>query len=211
MRTDDLIRAMSADTTPDRPAAALLPLAPLAAMVVGALFFSATMGVRPDLAAAITTPPVFLKQAFPMAMAVAAFGAVARLARPEARLDGWTRALMLAPALAVVAVWVTAALTPVADWPEAIIGETTVDCVLSISILGSLTLGGALWALRRGASARPALSGALAGAMSGSAAAALFALFCTEDSPMFWGVWYVLAIGIVTGIGALLGRRLLRW
>ncbi|MBA3326199.1 MAG: DUF1109 domain-containing protein [Rhodobacteraceae bacterium] len=211
MRTDDLIRAMSADTTPVRPVAVMLPLALLAGMTVGALVFGATLGVQPDLWGAIVTTPVFLKHAFPILMAAAAFGAVARLARPEARLDGWTWALMLAPALAVISFWVSAAVTPVAAWPEAIMGQTTADCVLRISLLGLATLAGALWALRRGASAHPRLSGALAGLLSGSAAAALFALFCTENNPMFWGFWYVLAIGIVTAIGALLGRRLLRW
>ncbi len=211
MKTEQLIRAMAADTTPVRPAEAVLPLTLLAAVAFGALVFAVTMGVRPELAEVFLTAPVLLKQTFPIVMAVAALGAVVRLSRPEARLDGWTWALMLAPAMVVAAFWVTASTTPIADWPAAIMGETALDCFLSVSILGLLTLAGALWALRRGASTHPRLSGALAGLLSGSTAAAAFAVFCTEDNPMFWGVWYILGIGVVTGIGAIEGRRRLRW
>jgi hypothetical protein len=34
---------------------------------------------------------------------------------------------------------------------------------------------------------------------------------CTEDSPLFWSFWYVLAILFATALGALLGARVLRW
>lgn len=211
MRTDELIRAISADNTWVRPVSAALPLALLAGFAICALVFGATMGFRPGLAEAIAQPQTLLKHLFPVALAAAALGAVARLSRPEARLDGWTWALIASAGIAVAAFWSAALFTPVAAWPEAIMGETTLDCLLSITLLGMLMLSGALWALRRGASAHPALSGALAGLMSGAAGAALFALHCTEDDPMFWGFWYLLAIGVVTGVGALLGRRLLRW
>ena len=90
-------------------------------------------------------------------------------------------------------------------------GHTNWNCFLSISIIGLLTLACTFAALRRGASAHPRLSGALAGLLSGSVSAALFASFCTEDNPMFWGVWYVLAIATVTAFGAWLGPRQLRW
>ena len=72
-------------------------------------------------------------------------------------------------------------------------------------------LAGTLWALRRGASTRPALAGAVAGLLSGGAAAAIYAVHCTEDSPLFYAVWYSLAILAVTGLGAALGSRVLRW
>ena len=72
-------------------------------------------------------------------------------------------------------------------------------------------LAATLWALRRGASTRPGLSGALAGLLSGAAAATVYAVHCTEDSPLFWSFWYVLAILFATALGALLGARVLRW
>ena len=72
-------------------------------------------------------------------------------------------------------------------------------------------LAGTLWALRGGASTRPALTGAVAGLLSGGAAAVVYSMHCTEDSPLFYAVWYVLAILAVTVAGALLGSRVLRW
>jgi hypothetical protein len=47
--------------------------------------------------------------------------------------------------------------------------------------------------------------------LAGGLAAALYALQCTDDSPLFIVTWYSLAIAAVTLIGTLAGRRLLRW
>ena len=65
--------------------------------------------------------------------------------------------------------------------------------------------------LRRGAPARPALTGALLGLASAGGIAAGYALHCTEDSPLFFVSWYSLAILLVAGLGALAGRRVLHW
>ena len=45
----------------------------------------------------------------------------------------------------------------------------------------------------------------------GGLATAVYAFHCTEDSPLFYAVWYVLAILAVTAVGALVGARALRW
>ena len=62
-----------------------------------------------------------------------------------------------------------------------------------------------------GRSTRQALAARSPALASGATAAAVFAIHCTEDSPLFYAVWYALAILIVTGLGAALGRRVLRW
>ena len=72
-------------------------------------------------------------------------------------------------------------------------------------------LGAGLWALRRGASTRPARTGALLGLAVGALATVGYSLHCTEDSPMFYVTWYGLGMGISAALGALAGRRLLRW
>jgi hypothetical protein len=51
----------------------------------------------------------------------------------------------------------------------------------------------------------------VAGLIAGGLAAALYATHCTDDSPLFVATWYSIAIGAVAVLGALLGRRLLRW
>lgn len=211
MKTDELIRAMAADTRPERSFAQLLPLALLACVVAGVPFFSATMGLRADWPGSMASGPALLKQLFPVVAGLAAFGAAARLTRPEASLGRWTWALLGAPAIMLVAFAVAAARTPVADWPVAIRGDTAANCFLSVSIIGLLTLACAFAALRRGASVRPRLSGALAGLLAGSVSAALYASFCAEDNPMFWVIWYGGAIATVTAFGVWLGPRQLRW
>ena len=100
---------------------------------------------------------------------------------------------------------------PEAAWMPALVGHTSRQCLGLITLMSLPLLAVALWALRRGASTRPTSSGALAGLLSGGAAAAIYAVHCTEDSPLFYAVWYVLAILAATALGAALGRRWLRW
>jgi hypothetical protein len=55
------------------------------------------------------------------------------------------------------------------------------------------------------------LAGAIAGLAASGIAATFYATNCTDDSPLFVVVWYPLAVGFVTLIGCLSGRRFLRW
>jgi hypothetical protein len=68
-----------------------------------------------------------------------------------------------------------------------------------------------MWAMRHGAPASPARAGAAVGCLAASIGATLYALYCIEDSPLFVAVWYPIATGLVTAIGALAGARWLRW
>ncbi|MBP7001145.1 DUF1109 domain-containing protein [Amaricoccus sp.] len=211
MRTEDLIRAMAADARPGPPLRRLLPAAILLAGAVAGGLFLLAAGPRPDLGAALLRADSGLKQLFVLVSAGAALGASLRLARPEAGLGrrGW--ALLLAPAIAVAAFWATALATPPALWPTRIAGHGVLPCFAGIAANGLPILAAALWALRRGAPARPGLAGAVAGLLAGSAGACVYALYCTDDSPMFWGVWYAAALLAMTGLGWLIGRRVLRW
>jgi len=65
--------------------------------------------------------------------------------------------------------------------------------------------------LRSAAPASPALAGAAAGLLSAAAGATLYAFHCFDDSPLFVVTWYTLATVPMVVIGALAGRRLLRW
>jgi len=211
MRTEDLIRAMAADTQRPNPVGQVLSAAlALTALAAGVVFYSAT-DVRSDLSAALTQPPVMLKHVFPVLIAIAALGAVLTLARPEGRLGSWRPALLPAPALVAAAFAVTAARTPMPAWGTAVMGSTAAECLSLIIVISLPILAGTLWALRRGASTRPRVAGAMAGLLSASTGAAIFAFHCIEDSPMFYGTWYVLAIALVTLLGTLLGPRTLRW
>jgi hypothetical protein len=211
MRTDELIHAMAADRErPWPPAALLLAAVLVAALAAGVASFS-LLGIRDDLGHALLRGPVAVKQAYPLVLAFAAAGAALRLACPGRPLGRWLPALALAPAVLILLVAGTLLTLPSADWMPAMMGQSSARCLLSIGLMSVPLVAAALWALRGGASTRPMLSGALAGLLGGSAATAVYALSCTEDSPLFFGFWYVLAILGATAAGALLGTRLLRW
>jgi hypothetical protein len=211
MRTEQLIRAMAADATRTPPVAALLPAALVPALLVAVACFAAFLGVRPGLGEALTQARVLVKQGFPLLLAVAAFGAALRLARPGMGAGRWPLALAAVPALLVLAVAAELVAVPAADWGAAMMGHSIGTCLPSIVLLSLPVLAATLWALRQGASVHPALSGAVAGLLSGGLGAGLYAFFCNEDSPLFYGVWYVLAILGVAALGAFIGGRLLRW
>lgn len=211
MRTADLERVLAADAAPERPVGPGLALALLAGGAVALAAVVLLLGLRPDLPTALGTLRVAVKQAWPIWLAVAAAGAALRLASPGRPARRWLAALAVVPALLAVAVAAELLRLPAADWRAALMGSSAGPCLGLVTGLSLPILGMVLWALRRGASLSPARSGALAGLLSGAMAASLYALHCTEDSPLFYAVWYVAAILAVTGLGALLGRRILRW
>jgi len=90
-------------------------------------------------------------------------------------------------------------------------GSSWQVCSVNIVALSLPVLGALLWALRQLAPTRPALAGAVAGMLAGSLAASIYSLYCTETSLTFFAVWYAGGIALVSGVGAVLGLRVLRW
>jgi hypothetical protein len=80
-----------------------------------------------------------------------------------------------------------------------------------VPILSLAPLAAVLWMLRRAAPAQPTLAGAAAGLVAALSGATLYAFHCFDDSPLFVATWYSLATLAMVGVGALVGRRLLRW
>ena len=58
---------------------------------------------------------------------------------------------------------------------------------------------------------RPALAGVVAGLVAGGLGAAVYAIHCPDDSPLFVAVWYSIAIAFVATVGGLAGHSVLRW
>ena len=213
MKTDDLIALLAADSlpvarraAPRRLALALLAGLPLAGAIV--VFF---YGVRPDIAQVVHWPMFWAKLMFGLVIAVAAFVALQRLARPGVRVgSSWLGIVM-----PVLLVWAMAAYV-LAAAPEdlrasLVLGRTWRSCTASIAVISLPVFVAAFAALRTLAPTRPAWAGACAGAMAGGASAAVYALHCPELEAPFLAVWYVLGIAVPTAVGALLGPRLLRW
>lgn len=214
MKTQDLIAALAADARPaPRPSAVALRVLPPVAALVGAGFL-ALLGPRPGLGGAMADPVVATKILWPACLSLLAFGLAMLLARPEVARPGWRRELaplIAVAALAPVLALITLATTPPATWARAAFAHNALPCL--VSVLGfSLPLTAALiWALRHGATLHPHACGALAGLAASGASAALYALHCPEDSPIFFAGWYGLGMALVTAAGAWAGGRFLRW
>jgi hypothetical protein len=92
-----------------------------------------------------------------------------------------------------------------------LVGSNSRVCMTAIPLLSLPILAGALIGLRQGATARPAIAGAIAGLASAGLAATLYASHCTDDSPLFVATWYTISTALVTAIGALAGSKVLKY
>lgn len=211
MTTDDLILRLAAEPRPSPPVmrGVLASFGPSLGIALVLLVLG--WGLRTDLVASLADPVTVLKPLLPALIALAAMGGALGLARPEGRARASALLLLGLGGAALALVGWSLLQVPAEGWGAAIRGRTLLACLLSIPALAILPTLALLLALRRGASLAPARSGALAGLAGGAAAAALYALHCDEDAPLFFVTWYGLAILMVGALGAVLGRRLLRW
>jgi hypothetical protein len=211
MKTEDLIRAMAADTTrqagTERVVALGLPLA----LIAAASLLWLALGFRGDLAQTMEKPLQALRLMLALALAWAGLGMVLGLARPTGAAR---RSVALLAGVAVVAVllwlqiWYT---TPGDSVVSALLGNTLAVCLIAIPTLSILPALCLFAAVRAGATTRPGLAGAGIGLAAGGFAAAIYSLHCTEDNPLFYVTWYGLGIAAVTLGCSLAGQRLLRW
>lgn len=213
MKTDDLIAALAADLAPvDAARTDRLFLAKLAAAALLAMSLMLVwLGPRPDIEAAARLPMFWIKLALPAALGVGALVALRRLGYPGMRLS---RA-PLGMAAPVVIVWAMAAAALLAAAPgerlALVLGQTWIECPLTVAVLSIPALALALWSVRGLAPTRLKLAGAAAGLFAGAAGALAYALHCPEMEAPFLAVWYLLGMLIPAGVGAMLGERFLRW
>jgi hypothetical protein len=213
MKTDDLIGLLANQVTRvDRGAVARLFARALLFGGLGSLvLMSVVFGVRHDLASVARTTIFWAKLAYPLAIAIGAMFAVARLGRPGARA-GYAWALI---ALPFVAVWAASMLMldgapPDERWPL-VLGHTWRTCPFNIMLLSLPTFPAVFWAVKSLAPTQLRLAGAVAGLLASSTATIVYCLHCPEMSPAFWSVWYAIGMLVPAGIGAWLGPRFLRW
>jgi hypothetical protein len=211
LKTDDLVRILAADTVRPRPLATLLLVGLIPALAVAVAVVWIVLGVRTDLATSLMTPISVMRFVLTAGLAIAAMRIALLLARPEGRdrAQLWPLAAIGAVALGLL-IW--AYVTTPADARQmATVGKTMVACLTFIPLLSVLPVAVVLYTLQRGATTVPALAGLVAGLAGSGMAAAVYALHCTEDSPLFYVTWYGLAIIGVTVVSTVLAPRLLRW
>lgn len=211
MKTDDLIRTLATDVTPARPLLVTLLAGLLPALGLAALALWLLLGFRADLGQSVLVPVSLVRFLLTGALALTALRLAVLLAHPEGRAQTrlWPLALLAALTLGLY-LWAYLS-TPGDARQMAVVGKTMTTCLIAIPLLSILPVAAVLAMLRHGASTAPRLASSIAGLAGGGAAAAVYALHCTEDSPLFYVTWYGLAIAGVTLVSALIGPRLLRW
>jgi len=211
MKTDDLIRTLASDETTEPHMTRTLFAAVGAAVVLAGLVWLAMLGPRPDFMPALHTVRFVFKFVFALVLAGTAALVALPMSQPFDQPSKWRPLLLLAPALLVGAVIAELAMVPSSEWMKIWMGHNARVCLMSIPAIAAAPLAIILLAMRAAAPARPVRAGAIAGLLAGGLAAFFYAAHCFDDSPLFVSTWYTLGIGFVTGVGALLGGRLLRW
>ena len=211
MKTNDLIAALVADhgkrcAPPQRTIAQAI----LIGGVVSAAAFVTTLGVRPDIAIALTDWRFDLKIAL-MLMAVGlAFRDCVQLANPAA-VRSPDRSWIVVPILLGLAVALELMLVPADGWALRAAGSNARLCLTAIPALSIAPLVAMLLAMRSGAPLSPATAGLAAANLAAAVAATMYGLHCFDDSPLFVALWYPLAALPILAVGAWAGRRLLAW
>lgn len=212
MRTSDLIDILARDVRPAPPGAVNRKL--LTALVAGGLitFAIVALGLRcQPLLAAAQQPWFWMKAAYTGLLTIAGAVIVRRLSVPGSRLGAAPFAvglvILVMFALGTGQILSAAQAGRVPLW----LGHTWKVCSPLILLLAVPIYACLIAAIRKLAPTRPALTGAAAGFAAGALAATLYGLHCPEQAAAFVATWYTLGIGAATALGALAGRRLLRW
>lgn len=212
MRTADLIELLARDVRSTPPGVASRKL--LVALVAGGLvtFAIVALGLHcQPLLAAAQQPWFWMKTGYTGVLTVAGAISVRRLSVPGTRVG----AAPLAAALVVMVMLALAVGQMLSAAPTARLvlwlGYTWKICSPLILLLALPIYACLITAMRRLAPTRPALAGAAAGFAAGALAATLYSLHCPEQGAAFVATWYTLGIAAATAVGAMTGRRLLRW
>jgi hypothetical protein len=212
VKTDSLIDQLADGLAPARPGhvARVLALALLCGALVSAALMFFGFGLRPDLSAAMTGGPFWMKFAYTLALAGIGLWIVERLARPGMK-TGTQIALLLVPFALLAILAMLQWNAPGANHQHLLMGGSAHVCARNILILSLPIFLALFWGLRKLAPTRLMLAGAGAGLLAGAAGAWIYAFHCTESAAPFVMVWYTLGILGAGAVGAILGRWVLRW
>lgn len=171
------------------------------------------MPLRNDYFVAITNPFVLAKQLLPLLLCIGALAMLRQSAYPQARAIRLRWQVIVVPIVLVVLVIATLVITKTETWQVLWLGTgaTPLQCFISISVLSLPLVLALFWLMRFGATTHPHLSGALIGISAGSIASFVYAFICMEDSPLYYGSWYTLALLGCSAISLRIAPYLLRW
>jgi hypothetical protein len=213
MKTDELIAMLGRNVEP--VPSGRVQRGVLAAIAAGtALALAATLfvlGVRSDIGHAGALGILLLKLFFTVTTVAIAALYLVKVARP----GGERRSNLTLAVLPVAGVMVLAAVSlasaPADHWKGLIVGDQSLECLISIPVIAILPFAAVVWTVRRMGPTDLTRAGALAGLVAGGISATGYALHCMDDALPFVALWYGGTIALCTVAGALLGPRLLRW
>lgn len=213
MKTDDLVAMLARNAEPvaAKQGRGRWVAIGAAALLASFVLMAVTLGLRPDLTQAAADPMFWGKLGYAAALAVAALLVAWRLFLPGRKLAAAPFGIA-APLLLMLALAVAALLGAEAgERLPMLLGATWKSCPTNIALLSIPAVGLLMWLARDFAPTRPALAGAAVGFTGGAIAAFVYSLHCPEMAAPFVAVWYLLGMLIPAAVGALIGRRLLRW
>jgi hypothetical protein len=213
MRTDELINLLAAGPEVNAPPPPVWHNTLLigGAVVVSTLLMMALLGIRQDLLEVIGQPVFVLKVVFVAALVLTGKIASKHLSLPGARL-ALLPALIAIPLLIMFVMAVLALMEAAPDQRAQLFwGDTWRSCAFIIAGLSLPIFAAILKVMRDLAPTRLRLAGAAAGFTSGAIAALVYCLHCPEIAAPFVAFWYVLGMLIPTGLGSMIGPRVLRW
>jgi hypothetical protein len=181
-------------------AAVGLSLAVAAATVV------VLIGVRPDFWGMIQRAPFHYKIVVTLSMVCAGVVFARRVFQPDRT---GVPLIALLPALLLLALGASTDTSGLQVTGNS--GISVPACLGTILMVSLPALAVILGVLRSRAPTRLAVAGATAGLLSGAIGATAYTLVCKNDGELFVAVWYSVAVLIMTGLGAAVGRRALAW
>lgn len=211
MQTDDLINLLAKDARVRLRFGQVFRTALAIGVVISAVLLLSTLGIRKNMAEAIETPRVMFKIGITLLLATTATRLVFRMGQPGVSLRSAASALVLPIALLLMGVAAELFVLPQGAWAASLKGHYSSFCLLIVPTLSVAPLVAILYSIRQAAPESPSLAGAAAGLAASSIAAAIYAWHCPDDSPLFLATWYSIGMLMVTAVGSLIGRRILRW
>lgn len=212
---EDTINLLVKDTVAPKPRFSVaLALGILIPMGIGLMYLASlwtSIPLRDDYALKISEPYVLAKQAIPFLLLLSLTPILTALFRPEAKTDRMVFVPLAVAGILLVVVLTELITQPIQAWSGLVFSKNPIQCLIGVNIIATAAFATNFYILRQGAVTRPILSGFVAGILAGSFGAFLYAFICTEDSPLFYGVWYSLAVLGTGGIGAIIGHKALRW
>jgi hypothetical protein len=191
----------------DRRLAAALGIGLAAAL----LLLSASIGLRPDLAAASGEWMLWVKLGYAAALIVGGYLLCVQAARPVARPRWRVAAILLPVALAATAALLRMAALPAQERGTELLGDTAAICPWLIGLLSLPCLLALCLVMRRAAPTRLRWAGFCAGLLAGAISMLVYALHCPEQGLAFVASWYTMGMCMPAALGAALGPRFLRW